>query len=56
MGVSTGKQNHYAAIAYTATFLGLLLILFLFAMFFTSSQSLQKINKAPQLQATSQAQ
>lgn len=45
MSTSTENKNHTVAIAYTATFLGLLLILFLFVIFFTSSKPAQQLDK-----------
>lgn len=56
MSTTTENKNHYPAIAYTATFLGLLLILFLFVVFFTSSKPAQEVTKTMQLQATSSVQ
>jgi hypothetical protein len=54
MSTTTTNKNHYTAIAYTATFLGLLLVLFLFVVFFTSSKPIQDVNKVQKLQATTQ--
>ena len=54
MSITTTNKKHFTAIAYTATFLGLLLILFLIAVFFTSSKPRQEVNKAPQQEAASQ--
>lgn len=55
MSTTTQNKNHYSAIAYTATFLGLLLVVFLFVMFLTSSKSAQEVSKTMQLQVTSSA-
>ncbi len=56
MSVSAGNKNHYGAIAYTATFLGILLVLFLFVVFFTSSKPAQQVNQGTQHQVTSEMQ
>ena len=54
MQATTSKQqNHYTAIGYTAAFLGLLLVVYIFVILSTSSKSLHQVNKAAQLQATS---
>lgn len=53
---STENKNHYAAIAYTATFLGLLLVLYLFVMFLTSSKPAQEVNKPSKLQMSNTEQ
>lgn len=56
MSTTTENKNHYPAIAYTATFLGLLLAVFLFVVFLTSSKSPQGVDKTMQLHATSSVQ